>query len=307
MARMVKILRLIGYCLALAFSLLSFPSALPTTVALWLIAFSISAFRGHAVQARVCLITSLVVLALRNPPWFPGVIVFVLISALVAAATIGSKAPSRNVMVLLLIVVWGAWGEFAYDWTMAAHARVRVPLDPQRPIACIGDSLMAGENDGGGFVPLLAKMVPAPVIDFSRAGITAAEAQRDIGQILDAKPQVLVVELGGHDFLKGRSRAETKRSLEDFILAAQSIRARVVLMEVPRGFIVDPFRGLERELARQYDLELVPDSALRECVLWSPVAPPGMWTDGPFLSEDGLHPNARGNALIAKQVAKALR
>jgi lysophospholipase L1-like esterase/heme/copper-type cytochrome/quinol oxidase subunit 4 len=306
MARVVKISRLVGYCLAVVFSLLSFPSVLPTTVALWLVASTISTIRGQVVQARVCLVTSLAVLALHNPPWFSGVIVFALIAALIAVATIGAKAPSRTVSVLLLVMVWGAWGEFAYDWTLSAQATSRVRLDPHRPVACIGDSLMAGENDGGGFVPLLAKMVPCPVLDFSRAGITSVEAQQDLPKILEAKPQVLVVELGGHDYLKGRSRAETKQSLEDFILAAHSIGARVVLMEVPRSFVFDPFRGLERELARQYDLELVPDSAIRECVLWSPMAPPGMWTGGPWLSDDGLHPNPRGNELLAKQVAKAL-
>lgn len=45
---------------------------------------------------------------------------------------------------------------------------------------------------------------------------------------------------------------------------------------------------------------------IRKLVLWSPLAPPGMWTFGPHLSDDGLHPNAHGNRLLADEVAGAL-
>ena len=67
-----------------------------------------------------------------------------------------------------------------------------------------------------------------------------------------------------------------------------------------------PYFGIERDLARQYDLELIPDTPIRELVLWSPNAPPGMWTGGPYLSQDGLHPNARGNEHLAQAVIAAL-
>jgi len=64
--------------------------------------------------------------------------------------------------------------------------------------------------------------------------------------------------------------------------------------------------GLERELARQYDLELVADTAIRNLVLESPAGPIGIWTGGPYLSDDGLHPNARGDTYLAQFVAEAL-
>jgi lysophospholipase L1-like esterase len=42
-------------------------------------------------------------------------------------------------------------------------------------------------------------------------------------------------------------------------------------------------------------------------LLSSPTLPPGTWTGGPFLTQDdGLHPNERGNRLIAERVAAAL-
>ena len=76
---------------------------------------------------------------------------------------------------------------------------------------------------------------------------------------------------------------------------------------MPRGFIIDPFAGIEREIAREHDIELISDGAIRKLVLWSPIAPPGIWTGREsHLSDDGLHPNAKGNIHLAGCVAGSL-
>jgi hypothetical protein len=64
--------------------------------------------------------------------------------------------------------------------------------------------------------------------------------------------------------------------------------------------------GLEREFARKYDLQLVPDSAMRQFVLWSPISPLGMWLRGSHLSDDVIHPNKRATQYLAEAVAKTL-
>ena len=81
----------------------------------------------------------------------------------------------------------------------------------------------------------------------------------------------------------------------------------VVMVEIPRSFIRDPWRGLERELARQYDLNLVSDTVIRRFILFSPLIPPGMWlSEHQHLSNDGLHPNKLGNKAFAEAVAIGL-
>jgi hypothetical protein len=77
-------------------------------------------------------------------------------------------------------------------------------------------------------------------------------------------------------------------------------------MEIPRGFITDAYAGLDRELARKNDLELICDTAIRNLVLRSPAGPIGFWTGGPYLSDDGLHPNRHGDEYLADCVAAAL-
>lgn len=83
---------------------------------------------------------------------------------------------------------------------------------------------------------------------------------------------------------------------------------QVLLVAVPRGFIRDPFRGIERQLAREFDLPLIPDSLIRKFVLFSNICPPGTWiAPEERLSNDGLHPNENGNRLFAETVAAALK
>ena len=81
----------------------------------------------------------------------------------------------------------------------------------------------------------------------------------------------------------------------------------VILVEIPRGFISDPYDGLERELAAQYDLQLIDDSVIRNFVFNSPIIPPGMWLDrSQRYSDDGLHPNNLGNEYFAHVVSQSL-
>ncbi len=82
--------------------------------------------------------------------------------------------------------------------------------------------------------------------------------------------------------------------------------AIAALVKFPRGFVADPYAGLERDLARRHDLELVADTPIRMLVLRSPLAPPGSWLGPPYLSDDGLHPNTDGSKLLARNVADAL-
>jgi lysophospholipase L1-like esterase len=144
-----------------------------------------------------------------------------------------------------------------------------------------------------------------PVVDHAVGGITTIEGLRRLPESLALMPPAVVIELGGHDSLRGKSRKDTKANLEAMIRASREAGAEVFLFEIPRGFIMDPFAGLDRELAREHDLELIHDGAIRQLVLFSPFTPLGSWT-GRNLSDDGLHPNDAGNVFLADRVEEAL-
>jgi lysophospholipase L1-like esterase len=291
-----------------AVSLMTFPHAIPWLIAFWLAWHSWSVGRGR--PGYLPLAVCVAVLVVKRVAISPELVAMVSLMAVVGiVAFVERKAltlRTKRAALAGVIALWGMWGLLAWGWYAASHGGRPVTLEGTRPVACLGDSLTAGEVGGSGYPNELRRRITLPVLDFSRPGIDTREALKSLPAILEARPQVVIVELGGHDYLKGYGRASTRQNLEKIITACRAIDAEVVLMEVPRGLIVDPFWGLERGLARQYDLELIPDTPIRQLVFWSPHVPPGMWTRGPHLSDDGLHPNAQGNRLLAERVAGVL-
>ena len=290
-----------------AFALLCFPSVLPYMVAGWLVWHSALVALGRA--GWVPLATCFVILIAKRVPLTPAVIA--LCAALLLTAAIRIRFPSRvywfeRFRWLTVVILWVAWVGFCWEWQSIIQCNRFVAFDGQRPIVCIGDSLTSGLIPEPGYPGALKAMLSVPVINLGQSGIATDVGRERMPKILEHHPQVVVIELGGHDFLQGHSRAHTKANLISMIQACREHGAEVVLIEIPRGFIYDPFSGLEREIAYQFDVQLVADTAIRQLVIWSPVSPPGMWLPDSRLSDDGIHSNERGSIAMAKYVAGAL-
>ena len=172
-----------------------------------------------------------------------------------------------------------------------------------RPIACLGDSLT-----DYGYPQELEKLISLPVVDFGVDGITTDDGIEMLPEILATDPQLVVLELGGHDYnAEKKPRKDTKANLESLITAFLDHGVAVILVEIPRGFITDPYSGVERELAAKYDLQLIDDSLIRRFIFFGPIIPPGTWlNEDQRLSDDGLHPNDLGNRYFASVVRDAL-
>jgi len=248
----------------------------------------------------------------------------------VAGAILISKTPSLQIDFLLLTTVlmsagvayffvssklrWSAFAItvaavafFGVKRTLDAQSSQNISIDDQRSIICLGDSLTEGER--GGYPAELQKLVAAPVLNFGRNGYTTRLAIDDLlPKIKQEQPQLVVLEIGGHDYNNGEPREQTKTQLKQIIQELISDDITVVIVEIPRGLISDPFYGIERELAAEFDLQLIPDTIIRQFVFFSPMAPPGYWLDpSHHLSEDALHPNQRGQVEFAKVVAEAIK
>lgn len=314
MTTTARILRGLAVAFLVIGSLLAFPAGVPGMIAVWLGCATGLAVFGRATWPALggCLLIVLV----KRIDWPPGL--YCLAAAFVLAVTWDlrwrGEADRRTLQrrqTVLLAILWLAWVGFAWDWRRSYHAGHAIASLDGRPIVCLGDSLTSYPPRGG-YPESLKTLVRVPVVNLGEPGVTSAEALKQLPKLKAARPQAVVIEVGGHDFLKDSSwlkvdgRRSAKLNLEQLIAAARSLGAEVVIVEVPRGFIVDPFAGLERELARQYDLELIPDTAIRNFVLWSRSCPPGAWTEGPYLSDDGLHPNARGEKYLAEVVLATL-
>lgn len=301
--------RAIAWCFVVVASLFVFPNAIPWLIAAWLAGYTLVVVLGR--RGHLCLIGCLGVLVgkrLTPAPSLLGFMAVVLVIIVLGIWHVRRREPttSRRHAWLSILVLWIAWSGMTVDWYAATHCRP-VVLRPNRPVICFGDS-MTSVGVFGGYPHNLQGLISLPVINLGIGGISAKQTvDEHLLELTHLNPQVVVIELGGHDFLHGYSRTSTKAYLKRIIDAVRQIDAEVVLMEIPRAFMSDPYWGLEREVARQEGVELVSDTAMRRIFLRSTAFPPGTWLGEPYLTDEtGIHPNERGKEILAETVAAAL-
>ncbi len=305
-----RVFRAIGCGLAIAASLLLFSHAVPWLAAAWLAAYTLLVILRR--QGWLCLVACAAILIGKRVTPSPAILACMAVMLTVAIVDVrrvrgkGPAAPRRFAWIST-VVLWVAWGGMAYDWDHSSHCRHPVALKPDRPVVCFGDS-MTSLGILGGYPRNLQGLISLPVANLGIGGISAKQTVENyLPELTRLNPQVVVIELGAHDFLRGYSRAATKAQLKRVIDTVRQIGAEVVLVEMPRAFISDPYWGVEREIARQEDVESVPDTSMRRVFLRSRVFPPGTWLGEPYLTDEtGIHPNDRGNQILAEYVADAL-
>ena len=138
------------------------------------------------------------------------------------------------------------------------------------------------------------------VVNAGVSGETTAGGLRRVAWVLNGKPSIVILELGGNDGLRGLSLPETKANLERIIQQLQQASVTVLLagMKLPPNYgkdYTEGFEALYRSLAKQYHLTLIP-----------------FFLDGvagsPSLNQaDGIHPTGEGYRLIVEQVFVALK
>jgi acyl-CoA thioesterase-1 len=157
---------------------------------------------------------------------------------------------------------------------LAAVAAGGAPANAQgasRTLLIVGDSLSAeyGLARGAGWVALLearlAKEGPAmTVVNASISGDTTSGGRSRLPALLARhKPQVVVLELGGNDALRGLPLASTQDNLATMARAAKAAGARVLIagMAVPPNYgrkYSDEFQALFGQVAKAEGAALVP-------------------------------------------------
>lgn len=303
-AILISILR-IAFCTVTFFgSLIVFPEFLIWMQACWFLAALLMLWRNHnnlgGRYAAFLVLGCVIISIIKTPTWSVPFICMLGGSTLIAIGLLASQKPHLKVAATVVLV--GLLGWFGTTRWLEANTRSVSELKPDGIVVCLGDSLTEF-----GYPEVLAGQLSIPVKNFGQNGLTAEAAIQQLPEIIAANPRVVILELGGHDFKNGKSRRQTRAWLVEIIETIRESGAQVILVEIPRGFVNDPYFGLERELAGEYDLQLIPDSLIRQFVFWSPIVPPGAWF-GPsrWLSKDGLHPNQAGNELFVEYAKIAM-
>jgi len=140
-----------------------------------------------------------------------------------------------------------------------------------KTILVVGDSLSAeyGLVRGTGWVPLLEKRLrqekrDASITNASISGDTTSGGKARLPALLDSHhPDVVVLELGANDALRGLQLTTTEANLRDMILASKAHHAKVLLvgMRIPPNYGPDyanQFASIYAKLAKETGVELVP-------------------------------------------------
>lgn len=291
---------LIPICVVVPFgSLLTFPAALPWMMLVWILVAG--GFYWKQKSAALPLAILIVIVVIKNPEWSTAMIVFVGV-CLLATSIYWFRDKSTDKIWWPLLLLLATWVYFLIDFGFGSGKNYIRTVAGRAIVVCLGDSLT-----DCGYPQELEKLIVQPVADFGFDGITSQDGVEKLDEIIALKPQVVVLELGGHDYNRGLSRESTRNNLVKIIETCRSNDIEVVVVEIPRGFIRDPWHGLERELARKDDLTLISDTLIRRFVFFSPLVPPGIWLpEDQHLSNDGLHPNKLGNKAFAEVVADSI-
>ncbi|UCZ57791.1 arylesterase [Desulfurispirillum indicum] len=179
---------------------------------------------------------------------------------------------------------------------------------PTPKILIVGDSIAAGYGvaESEAWVNLLQERLrkqgfPHQIINAAISGDTSASGASRIDDLLQRhQPQLVVIELGGNDGLRGLPLDHIRQNLVTMIERSRNAGARVVLvgMQIPPNYgprYADAFARLFPDLAAEYDTALV--ERFLEEVGQNPT----------LMQSDGIHPATAAQPLLMERIWPVLR
>jgi len=201
---------------------------------------------------------------------------------------------ARSAVVLALLLC----GLFACSSDVAFQ-----PLPAGATVLAFGDSVThgTGAQPGEDYPSLLAQQTGWQVINAGIPGDTAREAKHRLAALLrEHQPELVIVELGGNDFLRKRSPATVKQDLQTILKESVESGAITVLIAVPQLSILRAGMGALKD-ADIYQ-QLADDSgALLVDDIFSDVL------SDETLRSDPVHPNALGYQQFTRDLIVQLR
>jgi len=174
---------------------------------------------------------------------------------------------------------------------------------PAPVILVVGDSISAGYGLAPGEVwvshlqdRLRAGKLPHRVVNASISGDTMAGGRARLPALLkEHRPQVVVIELGGNDALRGQPLDATRRNLDAIVAAAQAAGAKVLIV----GMRIPPNYG--PRYSRDFDA-LFADVAKTRKAAFVPYLFEGFGEDMGLFQSDRIHPTAQAQPRMLETV-----
>jgi acyl-CoA thioesterase-1 len=172
----------------------------------------------------------------------------------------------------------------------------------QSRILALGDSLTAGYglSQSDSFPAQLSRKlhdakVSATIVNAGVSGDTTSGALQRLDWLMHGPYDLAIVELGANDALRAVNPALTRKNLDRIVKKLKALGIPVLLagMKAPRN--------LGPDYANQFD-QIFPDLAQKHSIHFYPFFLDGVAAKPAFNQADGMHPNAKGVAIIAKRM-----
>jgi acyl-CoA thioesterase I len=190
---------------------------------------------------------------------------------------------------------------------LTALAAAAVAAADERVIVAFGDSLTAGL----GVAPaeayparlgarLKAEGYPYRVVNAGVSGDTTAGGLRRVDWALRLKPDVVIVELGANDALRGQDLDGVRANLDAIVARFQAAGARVLVagMRLPPNYGARYGEAFERVFA---------DVARKRGAALMPFFLDGVAGSAALNQGDGIHPTAEGYRVVTERLWPHLR
>ncbi|WP_180115404.1 MULTISPECIES: arylesterase [unclassified Acinetobacter] len=169
-----------------------------------------------------------------------------------------------------------------------------------KTIMILGDSLSAGYGVSvqQGWVHLLQKRLDQQypkqhkVVNASVSGETTSGALARLPKLLQThRPDLVVIELGGNDGLRGQPPAKIQKNLAQLIQKSQQAKSKVILfgMKIPPNYgkaYSQAFENNYQVLSQQYKVKLLPFFMQ------------GVAGHKNLMQQDQIHPNAKAQPIL---------
>jgi len=174
-------------------------------------------------------------------------------------------------------------------------------------LICFGDSITAGYGlqTGQAYPDFLQKKLDAEgyhykVVNQGTSGATTKDAVADLHSILLLHPEVVIVEFGGNDGLRGLPPDQTRRNLDQVLTTLEAARIKVLLagITLPPNYGADYIHAFE---------QVFRDMAAKHHIAFVPMIYKDLINVPDTIQQDGIHPTAKGSQMLANTLFPALK
>ena len=174
-------------------------------------------------------------------------------------------------------------------------------------LVCFGDSITAGYGlqPNEAYPAALQRKLDAAgyhyrVVNEGTSGATTKDAVASVPAILKLQAQVVIVEFGGNDGLRGLPLDVTRRNLDQVLTQLENAHVKVLRagITLPPNYgqdYIHSFEAIFRDMAAKHHAAFVP-------MLYRDVIKQQGTIQG-----DGIHPTAKGSEIIADTLMPVLR